>query len=105
MNLVALVLLNLPVVMRSSGKRMKAQTGRARMPWHGNNHLTKLGDGRVVLRGSQEAAEYIQERMQAEFNAQVALGVCIICGGTAEQGTRYCGGSGGCPQGPRRRNA
>lgn len=35
---------------------MKAKTGRARMPWDGDIAHTKLSDGRVVLRGSQEEA-------------------------------------------------
>lgn len=35
-------------------------------------------------------------RSQAEFEAQVKAGICIICGRPAQAGTRYCYGDGGC---------
>jgi hypothetical protein len=31
---------------------------KARMPWDKATHLTRMSDGRVVLRGSQEEAEH-----------------------------------------------
>lgn len=31
---------------------------KAKMPWDGPIHLTKLSDGRTVLRGSKEEAEH-----------------------------------------------
>lgn len=38
----------------------KAKGGRAKMPWHGDIAHTKLPDGRVVLRGSEEHGRVIQ---------------------------------------------
>lgn len=37
-------------------ERMKAKSGRARMPWNGDIAHTKLSDGRVALRGSHAEA-------------------------------------------------